>query len=411
MEQAGLDYVVVAGRCVIKWGRLEALLEKVLDPYYRLSDPAFFDCFLTTFPYFTDATTLLRLLVRMYLRFTKPPPQPAMREKIVKFMLYWFEYFLDPAGIDQEFIATEWEQFLAVFGGLKGLSAFDQEMLAFFKAFKFEKTAVLEKLKRFSVRRNSSFSLKLLNPLEFTVEDLAHAMCHVDHALFVAIQPIECLGNSYLDSAKAVNFSNLTAKFNQWSAWVASSVVSVTDANARVDVINHWIGVARLCVHLFNFNSAYAVIAGLNVTPVQRLKSSWKRVPKRFLKKKDKLDALYNMEQNYRNYKHALLVASEISGDEAVVPYLGLYSKYLYAIEVSAPTFDKATSAVNYSKMRALFSQMREMLVFQKRKPYPRLAAGGQAEKIFNLIAGDFLVLTEDEAYKKSLEIEPREKV
>lgn len=56
----------------------------------------------------------------------------------------------------------------------------------------------------------------------YSVEDLAQCMCHVDQKLFTAIQPIECLGSAYLEASKAVNFSNMTSKFNQWSSWVGT---------------------------------------------------------------------------------------------------------------------------------------------------------------------------------------------
>lgn len=90
--------------------------------------------------------------------------------------------------------------------------------------------------------------------------------------------------------------------------------------------------------------------------------------------------------------------------DLAAVPYLGLYSKYLLAIEVSMQTFtEKGGFVVNFTKMRALFAQQREMMLFQ-RQPY-RFARN---ELLFQELMGQLHTLSEDALYERSLAIEPR---
>jgi len=42
----------------------------------------------------------------------------------------------------------------------------------------------------------------------------------------------------------------------------------------RVKVIEYWIEVARECFNIGNFNSLMAIIAGLNMSPVSRLKKT-----------------------------------------------------------------------------------------------------------------------------------------
>ena len=45
----------------------------------------------------------------------------------------------------------------------------------------------------------------------------------------------------------------------------------------RVKVIEYWIEVARECFNIGNFNSLMAIIAGLNMSPVSRLKKTVNR--------------------------------------------------------------------------------------------------------------------------------------
>ena len=72
---------------------------------------------------------------------------------------------------------------------------------------------------------------------------------------------------------------------------------------ARAELIGHWVAVARECANLCNFNSAYAIVAGLSLTPVARLKQTWRRVSKPDMAKLEKLSALFATEGNYKNYR------------------------------------------------------------------------------------------------------------
>lgn len=87
-------------------------------------------------------------------------------------------------------------------------------------------------------------------------------------------------------------------------ARAASSLVGTQmETVARAELISHWIAVARECANLFNFNSAYAIVAGLSLTAVARLKQTWKRVSKPYMAKLEKLNALFATEGNYKNYR------------------------------------------------------------------------------------------------------------
>lgn len=46
----------------------------------------------------------------------------------------------------------------------------------------------------------------------------------------------------------------------------------------RVRVIEYWIETARECFNIGNFNSLMAIIAGLNISPISRLKKTVSRM-------------------------------------------------------------------------------------------------------------------------------------
>merc|ERR1712054_519756 len=102
------------------------------------------------------------------------------------------------------------------------------------------------------------------------------------------------------------------------------------------------------------------------MTPVQRLKQTWKKVGKKLQGKLQDLNQLFQTQGNYRRYKEALSEAQQ--KEEPVIPYLGLYSKYLLAIETSSGNFvSPEKTKVNFQKMRLIFGTTRQMLLFQRR--------------------------------------------
>ena len=70
--------------------------------------------------------------------------------------------------------------------------------------------------------------------------------------------------------------------FNRLSNFVAMEVCcsgrSKDKKKQRAKVIEYFIDVANECCHLNNFNSLMAIAAGLNMTPVSRLKKTWAKV-------------------------------------------------------------------------------------------------------------------------------------
>lgn len=71
-------------------------------------------------------------------------------------------------------------------------------------------------------------------------------------------------------------------------------------------MIEYFIDVAKECINIGNFNSLMAVIAGMNLSPVQRLKKTWAKV------NQDKLKILEHQmdpSNNFGSYRSSLKAA------------------------------------------------------------------------------------------------------
>ena len=190
--------------------------------------------------------------------------------------------------------------------------------------------------------------------MTLSASKVAIQLTHIDYNLFVSVQPIELIGDNRLGE-KAVNYANMKDHFNEIGFFVASEILKLDSPSKRADMISQFISISKACIKIFNFNSAYAILAGLGMTSVSRLKESWKRVPKKKILSKQKIDALYSMEDNYKNYKEKVMEAC--SQPHAIIPYLGLYSKYLFALEQGTKTM--IDGMINFEKMRMIYSQLK----------------------------------------------------
>jgi len=59
------------------------------------------------------------------------------------------------------------------------------------------------------------------------------------------------------------------------SQWAATCVVKQKDVQSRTQIIKQFIMLAWECMTLNNFNTSYAIVAGLNSSAIVRLKRCW----------------------------------------------------------------------------------------------------------------------------------------
>ncbi|KAB7505662.1 Ras-GEF domain-containing family member 1B [Armadillidium nasatum] len=112
---------------------------------------------------------------------------------------------------------------------------------------------------------------------------LAQQLTHIELERLSYIGPEEFvqafakdnLESSYKDLKKTNNLESYVQWFNRLSYLVATQACSPVKKKQRIRVIEMWIEVARECFNIGNFNSLMGVIAGLNMSPVARLKKTF----------------------------------------------------------------------------------------------------------------------------------------
>uniref|UniRef100_A0A3Q1HA15 Ras-GEF domain-containing protein n=1 Tax=Acanthochromis polyacanthus TaxID=80966 RepID=A0A3Q1HA15_9TELE len=82
----------------------------------------------------------------------------------------------------------------------------------------------------------------------------------------------------FSDHKKASNLEAYVEWFNRLSYLVATEICMPVKKKHRARVIEFFIDVARECFNIGNFNSLMAIISGMNMSPVSRLKKTWSKV-------------------------------------------------------------------------------------------------------------------------------------
>jgi hypothetical protein len=141
---------------------------------------------------------------------------------------------------------------------------------------------------------------------EVSPQKLAQQMAILEYNLFQVIPSEELFLSRFMEPEKSPNFSLLVSQFNIWGRWAYSEVLRRSDVNERAKMTGYFITVARESLQMNNFNTSYALVAGLNFPGLSRLKATWQKVAKKDLDHYESLLSFWNTSRNYKTYRAAL---------------------------------------------------------------------------------------------------------
>ncbi|GAA6018725.1 hypothetical protein JCM10207_005556 [Rhodosporidiobolus poonsookiae] len=166
-------------------------------------------------------------------------------------------------------------------------------------------------------RNLKKFKLTDLEPLE-----LARQLTIMDSRLFQRITPQECLSKAWPKEfgSEAPNISAMIDMSNAVTRWVTETILAQEDLKKRANIVKHFISVAERCLALNNFSTLIHIIAGLNSTPIHRLRRTWETVNQKAMISLGMLNNVMRPDKNYKEYRDILRRAAP-----PCVPFLGVY--------------------------------------------------------------------------------------
>ncbi|KAJ6251788.1 guanine nucleotide exchange factor [Anaeramoeba flamelloides] len=244
------------------------------------------------------------------------------------------------------------------------------------------------------------------NKIDFN--DFTYQITLVEFDLYRKIQPKECLKQGWTKKDKLIrapNIVNLTNYFNNISNWIATEIISHYKLKKRIKILTKFIKILIEAKKIGNYNVIQEIIAGLNNAAVYRLKKTWSGISTTLKSKFDDFVKLMDRNNNYG------LIRKELSTrDPPVLPYIGMYLTDLVFVDEGNSDFltslDGRKKLINFDKRRRTSFVIREIQLYQ------------QAPFIFQRIKPiqDFILkfskisYNDEEMYKRSLEVEPRDK-
>ncbi|KAI9104847.1 ras guanine nucleotide exchange factor domain-containing protein [Phlyctochytrium arcticum] len=217
--------------------------------------------------------------------------------------------------------------------------------------------------------------------LELDIPQLARQLTLQEHTRFAAIRPVAFFLHLWAGSgppspmlAKFLRpIQEMIESFNQVSYWIATEICTQPEIKNRIKVVENCIKLAHECRLLHNYNTVLAIISGLNISAVSRLKLTWEGVfkqgvePKR-QKRLNELETLLQPTQNYRNYRNLKDGSERDEPATPFIPILSLLLKDLLFINDGNPTRYE-TGLINFGKMRMLYRAV-QSCVRNQRKQY-----------------------------------------
>ncbi|XP_077157187.1 ras-GEF domain-containing family member 1B isoform X2 [Paroedura picta] len=185
---------------------------------------------------------------------------------------------------------------------------------------------------------------------------------------FVQKDPLDNDKSCYGDRKKTRNLEAYVEWFNRLSYLVATEICMPVKKKHRARMIEFFIDVARECFNIGNFNSLMAIISGMNMSPVSRLKKTWSKVK---TAKFDILEHQMDPSSNFYNYRTALRGAAQRSltahsnREKIVIPFFSLLIKDIYFLNEGCAN-RLPNGHVNFEKFWELAKQVSEFMAWKQ---------------------------------------------
>ncbi|KAG8435020.1 hypothetical protein GDO86_013110 [Hymenochirus boettgeri] len=170
------------------------------------------------------------------------------------------------------------------------------------------------------------------------------------------------------DVTKTYNLEAYDNWFNCLSMLVATEICKVMKKKQRTRVMEFFIDVARECFNIGNFNSMMAIISGMNLSPVARLKKTWSKVK---TAKFDVLEHHMDPSSNFCNYRTALQGATQrcqsanSSREKIVIPVFNLFIKDLFFLHKIHSNL-LPNGHINFKKFWEISRQIHDFLTWKQ---------------------------------------------
>jgi hypothetical protein len=247
------------------------------------------------------------------------------KDTILEELFVVAEYYFNPKTLEKtketELFANLNENFTALLDSWVDMYPMDFNSSSFRDAF-------ISLLGKFPERsRTNGIKLKLIKAAktklsqvslieQFTVglishtssQDIANALTAKDTILFKRIQASEFYKCAWMKPEKyqlSPNLLALSTSFDTLTNWISECIL-VPGVKKRASRIKKFINIAQRLLRVNNFHTMMAIVSGLDVVHVNRLKRTWAEVPQQSKNILNEMRTLMDSSNNFSQYRKAL---------------------------------------------------------------------------------------------------------
>ncbi|XP_058887344.1 rap guanine nucleotide exchange factor 2 isoform X4 [Acipenser ruthenus] len=197
-----------------------------------------------------------------------------------------------------------------------------------------------------------------ISVLQLSTVEVATQLSMRNFELFRNIEPTEYIDDLFKLKSKtgSANLKNFEEVINQETFWVATEIVREQNQLKRMKIIKHFIKIALHCRECKNFNSMFAIISGLNLAPVSRLRGTWEKLPSKYEKLFQDLQDLFDPSRNMAKYRNVL---NSQNLQPPIIPLFPVIKKDLTFLHEGNDS--KVDGLVNFEKLRMIAKEIRHV--------------------------------------------------
>ncbi|XP_066508118.1 rap guanine nucleotide exchange factor 2 isoform X2 [Hoplias malabaricus] len=195
--------------------------------------------------------------------------------------------------------------------------------------------------------------------LSLSSTEIANQLSARNYLLFASIEPTDYIIDLFKlrPHYPPSNLRSFEDLVNMETFWVATEIVREPNQVKRMKIIKHFIKVALHCRDCKNFNSMFAIISGLNLAPVSRLRSTWERLPGKYEKLFSELQEVFDPSRNMAKYRNLL---NKHNLQPPIIPLFPVIKKDLTFLHEGNES--KVDGLVNFEKLRMIAREIRHVV-------------------------------------------------
>ena len=200
------------------------------------------------------------------------------------------------------------------------------------------------------LQKEANVTLLQLNPVEVSTQLMVE-----DFTIFRQIEATEYVEDLFEIKSRygTPNLNTFSALVNREMMWVISEIVAEQNIHKRMRVIKQFIKIARQCKETQNFNSMFAIISGLGHGAVTRLKSTWEKLPGKYLRLFQEMQQLMDPSRNMSRYRN-LINADNVQ--PPIIPFWPVVKTDLTFIHLGNDS--RVDGMINFEKLRMIAKEV-----------------------------------------------------